>query len=422
LTHQSSGFYGGNFSSDDANTLGTMDAYVHVAGALLLKQSFNVVTANDYGSMMSTVYKSVNTASISSGAISSAAISSGALYSSAHILSSAAFSSGWISSLSFNTGAISSQALSSGAISTLTISTAAWDQSAASVWSALRSAYVSTLTMGYTQSTLFTLSSLSYSSGWLSSLAFGLSAISSAAISSGAISTLQISTAAWDQAANSVWTAARASYVSTLTMGYTQSTLNWTNISNETWANSTKTLSSGDAVWSAATRTLTDYSSVILSTAGRDAVVDAMWDELRSDHISTASMGYTQSTSYSISASISTTNYDEISSVTWANATRTLSTSQVFDLTGTITGNLSGIVGSISSMSTSIINSIFGFYVESTITVKDALIDIHAESVGASTGGGGSTAVFYSPNSSVARITATVSSEGNRNAPTFNRT
>jgi hypothetical protein len=129
-----------------------------------------------------------------------------------------------------------------------------------------------------------------------------------------------------------------------------------------------------------------------------------VWDEARSGHVSTLSIGYTQSTLYTTSGSISTVDYDEISSVTWARATRSLTDRSSF------------------ALSTTAIDNIYMAYVESTITVKDALMDIHAEAVGASTGGGGSTAVFYSPNSSVARITATVSSDGNRNSPVFNRT
>lgn len=364
LTHISSGFYGGQFSSDDADTYGSLRAFVHVAGSLMVKEVFRVETANIYDAITSTgTFMYTNVSSMNSGVISSAQISSGALYSSAHILSSVAFSSGFLSSVSF----------SSGAISSLAFGTAA-------------------------------LTSNAFSSGWISSLSFNTGAISSQAVSSGfissnsmssgAISTITISTAAWDQSALSVW------------------------------SESTKLLSSGAVVWSAATRTLTNISSGILSSGVIDYISTGVWD-------------------YGTKALTDKAGFS-------------LSTSQSVDITGNITGNLSGSVGSVtgnvggsvaslSSMSTAVINSIqsgiakttdlsavaltttandeiFNVLIESTISVKNTLKIILAESAGASTGGGTSTAVFYSPNSSAARITATVSSDGNRTTPTFDLT
>ena len=267
-----------------------------------------------------------------------------------------------------------------------------------------------------------TISSATISSGAISSLAFSAGAISTAALSSGAISTLTISTAAWDQAANSIWNAARSGFVSTLTMGYTQSTLNWTNISNEVWANSTRTLSSGAAIWAAATRTLTDLSSVALSTAG----LDAIW---------TAS---TRSLTSLSSFALSTLSQDAISDAVWANSTRRLSTTQSFDLTGgivgNITGNLSGSVNSVSSavalltdrssfaLSTTAIDNIFGAYVESTETVKDSLKLIRATNVGLSSGGASTQVKFYDATGVVTRITADVSTDGNRTVITTDLT
>jgi hypothetical protein len=716
-TYLSDGVWSVTFSSDDADTLGTLEVFTHISSGLVTKDIFNVLPENEYNKYTSTIYPNVNTFSLSSNSISSATISSGAISSlsfSAGAISSAAlssgaistltistaawdqsansvwtaprdsyvstttmgytqstlftmssnsYSSGWLSSLAFGLNAITTAAISSGAISTLQISSAAWDRAAAAVWTAARASYVSTLTMGYTQSTLYTMSSLSYSSGWLSSLAFGLSAISSAALGTGAISTLTISTAAWDLGAdvvwgdstrtlstasniaadvwsystralssasydtivdavwdearsghvstlsigytqstlysftasmstvdydsisNVVWDEARADHVSTLSMGYTQSTLYtisagaisttdydnisnnvwgnstrtltagaaistadydkissavwtrtvrdlsagaissltfssgaistltistaawdngsyavWANstkllssaaavwadttrsltdrssfalstiaqtaVSNEVWNNSTKTLSSGAVVWTAATRTLTDYSSAVLSTAGRDAIADAIWDELRAGHVSTLSMGYVQSTLYSVPASISTINYDEISSVTWArtirtlsttqsfditgnlsgsvgsvtdrssfalstinqdaisntvwaNSTKRLSTAQSFDVTGNITGNISGSIGSVTdrssfTLSTTALDSIYTPFIESTENVKDTLKVIRAVSAGVSSGGGSTQVKFYNPSTTVARVTADVSTLNNR--------
>jgi hypothetical protein len=74
------------------------------------------------------------------------------------------------------------------------------------------------------------------------------------------------------------------------------------------------------------------------------------------------------------------------------------------------------------SMSTTATDEIFTSLVESTITVKDALMIMLAEAAGASTGGGTSTTLFYSPNSTTARITATTSSLGNRSSMTFDLT
>jgi hypothetical protein len=426
-TYLSAGVWSITFSSDDTDTLGTLLVFTHKAGSLVGKSEFIVQSANVYDSLVSTSdYLQVDAVQIA-GVASTDQIAT----------STEMADSIWVTSTvrTLTTGAISSLTFSSGAISTLTISTAAWDQSANAVWSALRSAYVSTLTMGYTQSTIYTMSSLSYSSGWLSSLAFGLAAISSVALSSGAISTLTISTAAWDQGSYAVW------------------------------ANSTKAL--------------TDRSSFALSTISIDAVVDVVWDELRSGHVSTLSMGYTQSTLYTISASaISTTDYDNISNNVWANSTRTLTagagistadydrissavwtraTRELTAISSTIPSsgfmdyistvvwgyatraltaissyNLStterdaitavvwaATVRSITdrssfSLSTIAIDNIFSAYVESTETIKDTMKLIRAASLGVSTGGGSTQVKFYDPSTTKARITADVSTDGNR--------
>lgn len=366
LTAIQDGFYGGLFSSDDTDTYGELVAYVHVATALYVKEYFRVMSENEYDSVTSTTtFRTVNVSSMNTGIISSAQISSGAISSLTFgiaALTSDAFSSGWISSLSFNTGAITTQALSSGAISTLTISTAMTDVIAHSVWA--ESTKILT------------------------------------AFSTGLWSTAFFSTAFWSTAFNST------AFFST-------------------------------AFWSTEYFSTNFYSTTII-----DADVDATWDEARGDHISTDSMGYTQSTLYSPLASISTINYDEISSVnwsratreltalsstvpstglldyisnvTWANSTKTLSTTQSFDLTGNITGSLSGSVGSVSSMSTTILDDIFGVYADSTETIKSAIKLIRAASVGLSSGGGSTQVKFYDASETVARITADVSTESNR--------
>jgi hypothetical protein len=137
-----------------------------------------------------------------------------------------------------------------------------------------------------------------------------------------------------------------------------------------------------DNIWGATTRSLTDRSSFALSTTERDNI----WTH------STRIL-----TSYS-SCNLSTTALDNI----WGATTRSLTDKSSF------------------ALSTTAIDNLYTAYIESTETVKQTLQILRAEAAGASTGGGTSTAVFYSPNSSAARITATVSSDGNRNTPTFN--
>ena len=316
------------------------------------------------------------------------------------------------------------------------LSTAGRDAVVDAIWDEIRGDHVSTLSIGYTQSTLYTLPAGAISTTDQDNISNATWANSTRTLTAGAA----VSTTDYDEISSVTWL--RSTRSLTDRSSFALSTIAQTAVSNEVWNNSTKILSSGAAIWTAATRTLTDLSSAVLSTVGLDAIWTASTRSLTDrssfslstterDNIWTHS---TRSLTSLSSFTLSTLSQDAISNAVWANSTKRLSTTQSFDVTGNIMGNLSGSVNSVSSavafvtdrssfaLSTIAADNIFGAYVESTETVKDSLKIIRAASAGLSSGGASTQVKFYGATGAVARITADVSTDGNRTVITTDLT
>jgi len=371
LTSSEAGMYYGKLSSDDTDTYGSLIMKVHVSSALYVKEYFRVMNANEYAAVTSTDYMDINVNSMSSGAISS-------------------------------------QTMSSGAISTITISTAMTDVMAHSVWAE------STKTLTAFSTNLW---STAFHSTAFVSTAYFSTAFWSTAFYSTAISD-NVSTAVWNYGTKEL-----TGFSTGFKSGYLLSTTEHDNISDVTWDNSTRILTGfstdlwSTAFFSTAFFSTAFWSTAFYSTSISDNISTAVWDyatktltAFSTDLWSTAFVSTEFfstaffSTAFWSTAFYSTSITDNVSIGVWDYGTRS-----VTDKTGY-------------SLSTAGTDSVFDVLVESTITVQNALMLLLAEAVGASTGGGTSTAVFYSPNSTTARITATTSSLGNRSSMTFDLT
>ncbi len=127
-TYLSNGVWSVTFSSDDADTLGTLLVFTHKAGSLVGKSEFMVYSANVYDSLISTTdYLQVDAVQISGTASTDQIATSSEISSEVWGYTTRNLSSGAISSLTFSSGAISSlafgaAALSSAAFSSFTLS------------------------------------------------------------------------------------------------------------------------------------------------------------------------------------------------------------------------------------------------------------------------------------------------------------
>jgi hypothetical protein len=78
-THITKGIYYCTLDATDTDTLGSLLIFVHVTGALSVRQEFVVVTANWYDTMFSTDVLDTNVTTIAAGAITAAAIDTDAI-------------------------------------------------------------------------------------------------------------------------------------------------------------------------------------------------------------------------------------------------------------------------------------------------------------------------------------------------------
>jgi hypothetical protein len=154
---------------------------------------------------------------------------------------------------------------------------------------------------------------------------------------------------------NTTWTDTKAGYLDTAVSSRAPSA---TALSNATWTDakagyidaaiSSRSTLTDSGVWSYATRALTDKVDFALSSASRAAIVDEVWDELRSGHITSGTFGEgvasvqgnvtgsVGSVSSGVTISGTKTTLDALNDITaasvWSVATRALTDKSGFDL------------------------------------------------------------------------------------------
>ncbi len=179
-------------------------------------------------------------------------------------------------------------------------------------------------------------------------------------------------------------------------------------------------------------------AAVTLSTASADTVVAGTWGALLTSYASTGTMGDAVNRLNEISTGITTieaklpsksyltgsSNADGDIDAAEIAGNFAGSVGSVVGAVGSVTGAVGSVTGAVGSVTAGVTlttgaeDSVFGYAYESTETFGDYLRVSRSALYGTSTGGGTATATFYDMLAEKARITATVTTDGNRTAVT----
>ncbi len=165
-------------------------------------------------------------------------------------------------------------------------------------------------------------------------------------------------------------------------------------------------------------------AGITLTTGAADTVVAGTWGALLTSYASTGTMGDAVNRLNEISTGIATVEAKLPSKAYLAGTTNSDGSITADTISGNFAGSVGSVTGAVGSvtagttLSTGAEDSLWTWEFESTESVKDYLRISRGALYGVSGGGGTATAVFYGRTTDVARITATVSTAGNRTAVT----